>query len=142
MEALGGLNPSFLRLPGGNNIEGEDPPYLWYWNQTIGPLTDRPGRPGTWNYENTDGLGLVEYMWWCQDLGMEPLLAVWSGLYLDETVISNETLGVYVQFALDELEFLMGSTNTTYGSLRESLGYPEPFQINYLEVRSHAIMSG
>lgn len=48
MEALAGLNPSFLRLPGGNNLEGNDPPYRWIWNQTIGPLTDRPGRPGTW----------------------------------------------------------------------------------------------
>jgi hypothetical protein len=32
------------------------------WNNTIGPLTNRPGRPGTWGYENTDGLGLVEYL--------------------------------------------------------------------------------
>lgn len=56
MEALAQLNPSFLRLAGGNNIEGIDPPNLWYWNQTIGPLTDRPGRPGTWGYENTGKL--------------------------------------------------------------------------------------
>ena len=34
----------------------------WKWNQTLGPLTERPGRPGTWGYENTDGLGLVEYL--------------------------------------------------------------------------------
>lgn len=31
MEALAGLNPSFLRLAGGNNIEGNEAPYLWYW---------------------------------------------------------------------------------------------------------------
>lgn len=62
MDALSELNPSFLRMPGGNNIEGEDPPYLYYWNLTLGPLIDRPGRPGTWGYENTDGLGLVEYL--------------------------------------------------------------------------------
>lgn len=48
MEALKGLNPSFLRFPGGNNLEGNDPPYRWKWNETIGRLTDRPGRPGTW----------------------------------------------------------------------------------------------
>lgn len=65
---------------------------------------------------------------------MEPVLAVWSGLYLDQTVISNSSLQVYVQYALDELEFLMGSTDTTYGASRASLGYPEPFPIKYVEV--------
>lgn len=58
MNALAALNPSFLRLPGGNNLEGNDAPYLWYWNDTIGPLTDRPGRPGTWDYENTVSLNV------------------------------------------------------------------------------------
>lgn len=160
MEALAGLNPSFLRLPGGNNLEGDDPPYLWYWNRTIGPLTDRPGRPGTWGYENTDGLGLIEvgipvtphimhasltspqYMHWCQDLGMEPILAVWAGLYLDGTIISNASLQYYVQYALDELEFLMGSTDTTYGALRAQLGYPEPFQVNFVEVGNEDNLNG
>lgn len=134
MEALAGLNPSFLRMPGGNNIEGNSPPYYWKWNETIGPLQDRPGRPGTWNYQNTDGLGLVEYLWWCQDLGMEPVLAVWAGYYLDGTVIPEDVLGPYVQEALEELEFLMGDASTTYGALRISLGYSEPFSINYVEV--------
>lgn len=138
MEALIELNPSFFRLPGGNNLEGEDPPYLWYWNQTIGPLTDRPGRPGTWGYENTDGLGLIEYLLWNEDIGAEPIFAVWSGLYLDGTVISNSSLEVYIQYALDELEFLLGSTDTTYGALRASLGYPDPFSINYVEVNNTA----
>ena len=64
---------------------------------------------------------------------MEPILAVWDGLYLDGTIISNASIGVYVQYALDELEFLMGSTDTQYGALRASLGYPDPFQINYVE---------
>lgn len=27
------------------------------------------------------GLGLLEYMYFCEDLGMEPIMAVWSGLY-------------------------------------------------------------
>lgn len=60
--------------------------------------------------------------------------AVWSGLYLDGTVISNASLGAYVQYALDELEFLMGDASTTYGAQRIALGYTEPFQINYVEV--------
>lgn len=31
MEALAELNPSFLRMAGGNNVEGNEAPYLWYW---------------------------------------------------------------------------------------------------------------
>ncbi|KAI5208986.1 putative vacuolar segregation protein [Aureobasidium subglaciale] len=140
--ALKELNPKFLRFPGGNNLEGDDPPYLWYWNETIGPLKDRPGRPGTWGYQNTDGLGLIEYLHWCQDLELEPILAVWDGFYLSGPVTPQDELGVWIQFALDELEFLMGSTSTTYGALRASLGYPEPFQINYVEIGNEDNLGG
>ena len=79
-------------------------------------------------------------MHWCQDLELEPILAVWDGFYLSGPVTPQSELGVWIQFALDELEFLMGSTSTKYGALRASLGYPEPFQINYVEVNSsHAL---
>jgi alpha-N-arabinofuranosidase len=53
-------------------MEGQAPPNHWKWYNTIGPLKDRAGRQGTWDYHNTDGLGLVEYMQWCDDLKMEP----------------------------------------------------------------------
>lgn len=65
-------------MPSGNNLEGNSSPNLWKWNQTIGSPLNRPGRPGTWGYYNTDGLGLIEYIHWAQDLGAEPILAVWS----------------------------------------------------------------
>ena len=42
------LNPKFLRFPGGNNLEGYSIDQRWKWNETIGPLIDRPGRAGTW----------------------------------------------------------------------------------------------
>lgn len=40
----------------------------------------------------------------------------------------------YVQDALNELEFITGDTSTTYGAIRASLGYPDPWTINYVEV--------
>lgn len=134
METLAALNAKHFRIPGGNNIEGNEPPNRWAWNLTLGDLTQRPGRLGTWGYENTDGVGLVEYMLWCQDLNLEPVLAVWSGLYLDGTVIPEDELGAYVQDTLNELEFLMGDESTTYGAQRIALGYTDPFVIKYLEV--------
>ena len=61
-QAIQDINGKFLRFPGGNNLEGQSSPYRWKWNETIGSLIDRPGRPGTWGYYNTDGFGLLEMM--------------------------------------------------------------------------------
>ncbi|OBT39861.1 hypothetical protein VE00_09722 [Pseudogymnoascus sp. WSF 3629] len=140
MAGLKDLNPSFLRMPGGNNIEGDIFGYRWKWNETIGPLSQRPGRPGTWGYANTDGLGLVEYLQWCEDLDTEPILAVWSGVYLNgydndhPYDIPKEEIGLYVQEALDELEFILGDVHTKFGALRASLGYPRPWKLKYVEI--------
>ena len=60
-ELVTDLNPKYLRMPGGNNMEGSNG-YWWQWDQTLGDLKNRPGRPGTWGYMNTDGFGLLEMM--------------------------------------------------------------------------------
>jgi alpha-N-arabinofuranosidase len=49
-QALYDMKPKFLRFPGGNNIEGISVQTRWKWWKTIGPLKDRPGRIGNWNY--------------------------------------------------------------------------------------------
>ncbi|KAH2328708.1 hypothetical protein KXW30_005350 [Aspergillus fumigatus] len=134
MQAMKDFGPKFLRFPGGNNLEGDTIDGRWKWNETIGPLKDRPGRATTWGYQETGGMGLVEYMEWCDDLGIEPILAVWAGLALNGDVVPEDELHVYVQDALDELEFLTGSVETKYGALRASVGHPEPWVIRYVEV--------
>jgi alpha-L-arabinofuranosidase len=68
-QALAGTNPGVWRFPGGNNLEGLAWDQRWKWNETIGPLEDRPGRSADWGYPNTDGLGLVEYLNWAEDIG-------------------------------------------------------------------------
>ncbi|TVY83677.1 Alpha-L-arabinofuranosidase A [Lachnellula suecica] len=137
MDALKDLNPSFFRIPGGNNIEGDSYHYPWRWNETLGPLAERPGRPGTWGYENTDGLGLVEYLNWCTDLSITPVLAVWAGMYLgDEAdhILTAAELAPWVDDTLDELEFILGPSSSTFGALRTSLGYREPWDLKYVEI--------
>ncbi|KAI7970260.1 hypothetical protein EIK77_000262 [Talaromyces pinophilus] len=53
---------------------------------------------------------------------------------------TNNTLTItfdskpYIDDTLNQLEFLMGGLNTPYGSWRASLGYPKPWQINYVEI--------
>lgn len=136
MNALKSSNASFLRFPGGNNLEGDvgAGATRWTWNNTIGPLPQRPGRLGDWTYLNTDGLGLNEYFEWCQDLTMEPILAVWDGHYLDDKVTSRANLQPYIDDALNELEYVTGSVSTKYGALRSEHGYPDPWPLKYVEI--------
>jgi alpha-N-arabinofuranosidase len=105
--ALLNMNTKYIRLPGGNNMEGNGSPYEWKWNETIGPLTARPGRPGTWCDINTDGFGILEMMQMAQDLGLEVILGIWAGLYLDGEIIPQASLQRYVDSVMNELEFLL-----------------------------------
>ncbi|KAL2126830.1 hypothetical protein VTI74DRAFT_171 [Chaetomium olivicolor] len=142
MEALAELNPKFLRLPGGNMLEGLTTKAWWKWNETIGPLKDRRGMAGVWGYQLTTGLGLVEYMQWCEDLNLEPIVAVWDGLALDGTFIAEADLKPYVQSALDELEFLTGDVSTKWGAVRASLGHPKPWTVKYVEIGNEDWLAG
>nr|QEI10540.1 GH51 alpha-L-arabinofuranosidase [Evansstolkia leycettana] len=128
------IKPSFLRFPGGNNLEGASPADRWKWNATIGPVVDRPGRQGDWGYPNTDALGLDEYLYWCEDMGMEPVLAVWSGLSLGGGIVSGSALDPYVDDIMNELEYLLGDMSTAGGRLRAQNGRTEPWPIKHVEV--------
>jgi alpha-L-arabinofuranosidase len=48
-------------------LEGNNNKTWWDWKDSIGPLKDRPGFPGVWGYQQTNGLGLVEYLEWAED---------------------------------------------------------------------------
>jgi alpha-L-arabinofuranosidase len=135
MRKMAGLNPSFLRMPGGNYLEGNTIGERYQWKQTIGPIEKRSGHPGTWGYRSDDGLGLLEFLEWCQDLHMQPLLAVWAGYALDGTHVNpGADLQPYVQDALDEIQYVTGATNTTWGAQRAAAGHPAPFPLQYVEV--------
>ena len=43
-------------------------------------------------------------------------------------------LTLFVDDALDELEFVTGSTKTKWGAVRAKLGHPAPFPLQYVEV--------
>ena len=84
----------------------------------------------------------MEFLDWCIDMGMAPVLAVWSGLTLGGGVISGEPLQPYIDDTLNELEFLLGDTNTTWGSLRAQYGHSEPYDIPMLEIGNEDNLSG
>jgi alpha-N-arabinofuranosidase len=63
------------------------------------------------------------------------LLAIWAGYALDGThVHPGADLQPYVQDALDEIQYVTGGTNTTWGGQRAADGHPAPFPLQYVEV--------
>lgn len=135
MQMLVDLKPKFLRFPGGNYLEGNTIATRFNWKKTIGPLNQRPSHPCPWGYRSSDGMGLLEFLEWCQDMGAEPVLAVYAGYSLDgQHVNPGPDLEPYVQSALEEIQYVTGSTNTPWGAERAKDGHPEPFVLRYVEI--------
>ena len=143
MDKLAAMKPGFLRMPGGNYLEGATVATRFAWKTTIGPIEQRPGHWGPWGYRSDDGLGLYEYLMWCEKLNMQPLLAVYGGYSLDGTFIApGSALAPYVQDALDEIQFVTGASTTTWGAKRAAMGHPAPFRLNYVEIGNEDFFDG
>ncbi|KIJ30509.1 glycoside hydrolase family 51 protein, partial [Sphaerobolus stellatus SS14] len=140
-ETLLAMAPSFFRFPGGNNL-GQTAAQRWIWNNTIGPLVDRPGRVGDWGYVNTDGIGLLEYLLWIEDMGMQPIMAVWAGYSLNGASIAANGLTPFIQAAKDQIDFVIGDpVKNAMGAKRAALGHPAPFTLNFVEVGNEDFFS-
>ena len=119
MDKLAVMQPKFLRLPGGNYLEGDHIADRFDWKKTIGPWVDRPTHMSPWRYRSSDGMGLLEFLEWCEDLKMQPVLAVYAGYSLaGEHVDPGPALEPYVQDALEEIEYVTGSADTKWGAER------------------------
>jgi alpha-N-arabinofuranosidase len=80
-------------------------------------------------------MGLLEFLEWCEDLKIEPVLAVYAGYSLaQEHVEPGPALEPYVQDALDEIEYVTGGTNTKWGAERAKNGHAAPFPLHYVEI--------
>jgi alpha-N-arabinofuranosidase len=135
MQMLVDLKPGFLRFPGGNYLEGGTIASRFDWKKTLGPLTERPGHPAPWGYRSTDGMGLMEFLLWCEDMGAEPVLGVYAGYSLGgQYAKPGPELEPFVQDALDEIEYVTGPVTSTWGARRAKDGHPAPFKLRYVEV--------
>jgi alpha-L-arabinofuranosidase len=135
MEKLAAMRPKFLRLPGGNYLEGDHISERFEWKKTIGPWVNRPTHISPWNYHSSDGMGLLEFLEWCEDLKIQPVLAVYAGYSMkQEHVEPGPELEPYVQDALDEIEYVTGDANSKWGAERVKNGHPAPFALTYVEI--------
>jgi alpha-N-arabinofuranosidase len=136
MELLAGMKPQFLRFPGGNYLEGNNFENRFNWKATIGPIEERKGHMSPWGYRSTDGVGLLEFLYWCEDLGMEPIVGIYAGMHLDQgrTTITGDALKPFVEEGLQEIEYVMGDASTEWGARRAKDGHPAPFKLRYVEI--------
>src|SRR4029434_5454410 len=67
---------------------------------------------------------------------MEPILAGYAGVHIDNgaRIITGDELKPHVRDALDEIEYVTGSTSTTLGALRAKDGHPQPFKLRFVEI--------
>lgn len=132
-EKVKAMKPAFMRFPGGCFVEGEFLANRVKWKETIGDVAERPGRYNLWGYRSTDGLGMFEYLQFCEDVGAEPLFVINCGMAHKDHVAMADMAPV-VQDALDGIEYCNGPVTSTWGAKRAAAGHPEPFHLKYLEV--------
>ncbi|WP_103349266.1 LamG-like jellyroll fold domain-containing protein [Amycolatopsis sp. CA-128772] len=134
-QKLAAMKLGLFRVPGGNYLEGNTLDTRFAWKNTTGPLEQRPGHQNTaWGYWSTDGFGILDYLKLSEDIGAQPLLALFAGYTLNGQHVDQADYPAYVQEALDEIEYAIGDSSTTWGAKRIADGHPAPFDLHYVEV--------
>ena len=148
-EALEGLQPKFMRFPGGCVVHGGGDGFwnTYRWKTTIGPKEQRRGLKNTWGYHQSMGLGYYEYFQFCEDMGMEPLPILPCGVSCQGTnggwnmwphqaqdACPMEDMEEWTQDALDLIEWANGDVTTPWGKKRAEQGHPKPFNLKYLGI--------
>jgi alpha-L-arabinofuranosidase/regulation of enolase protein 1 (concanavalin A-like superfamily) len=147
-EKIAAMKPSFVRFPGGcvTNVGTfrtyEESGYTdrrrtYQWKETIGPVEQRPTNWNFWGYNQSYGIGYLEYFELAEDLGAEPLPVVSVGAngcggagipeLHDPAMIDR-----WVDDTVDLIEFANGGTDTEWGAKRAALGHPEPFGLDMI----------
>jgi alpha-L-arabinofuranosidase len=149
-QTLADLHPGVMRFPGGCVVEGNTLGTRYNWKNTLGKPENRPYNENRWNYEfkyrltpdyyQSYGLGFFEFFQLCEDIGAEPLPVLSCGLACqfacqgDQCKVPLDSLGSYVQSALDLIEFANGSATSTWGKIRADMGHPAPFNMKLIAI--------
>ena len=149
-QALADLQPKFMRFPGGCVVHGGGDGFwdTYRWKTTIGPKETRRGLKNTWGYHQSMGLGYYEYFQFCEDLGMEPVPILPSGVSCQGTnggwnmwptqaqdVVPMSEMDEWVAEAIDLIEWANGDPATNkWAKMRADAGHPAPFNLKYLGI--------
>ena len=136
MKLMADMQPTFIRLPGGNYVEGGRFSDRFNWKQMIGPADQRPGHMGCWGYRSSDGFGLPEYLLWCKQLDAEPVLALFAGYVLngDHFKAAARRWRSTRRKHWRRSNTSAGPADSEWGKKRAADGFPEPFKLRYVEI--------
>ena len=149
-QALADLHPKFMRFPGGCVVHGGGDGFwnTYRWKTTIGPKEQRKQMKNTWGYHQSMGLGYFEYFQFCEDLGMEPVPILPSGVSCQganggwnmwptqaQDVVPMSEMDEWVAEAIDLIEWANGDPATNkWAKMRADAGHPKPFNLKYLGI--------
>jgi alpha-N-arabinofuranosidase len=113
LAALREMDMSVVRYPGGNFVSG------YHWEDGVGPRDQRPRKLElAWNSIETNQFGTNDFLDFCRELKVEPMLGCNFGTgTLDE--VAN-----YV-------EYCNAPAGTKYADLRKAHGYEQPHGVKY-----------
>lgn len=139
-QAIADMKPGFLRFPGGclvhcGSLCSEDRNSMYRWKNTLGNIENRPARSSNWHYHQTLGLGYFEYFLFCEQIGAKPLPVIPAGF--DPHTQNAAPMGEmqeWIEEALDLIEFANGPAESRWGAIREKMGHPKPFGMEYLAI--------
>lgn len=136
-QMIADLKPGFVRFPGGCVVEGGSVETAYNWKLTVGPLEQRQERWGPWMYRRTHGMGLYEYLQFCEDLGADPLWVGFVGqtcIFRQRENVPMEEMGWVRDGFLDIMEYANGPIDSKWGKMRAEAGHPAPFGLEYVEI--------
>ncbi|MCR2805175.1 alpha-L-arabinofuranosidase C-terminal domain-containing protein [Paenibacillus soyae] len=109
------LNAGMMRLAG-NYISA------YHWEHGVGPVLERPVMYNeAWGGWTSKYFGTDEFIQFCRELRVEPLICVNDGSGTPEE-------------AAQWIEYCNGGADTPMGALRAANGYPEPYNVRYWEI--------
>jgi alpha-L-arabinofuranosidase len=113
LDLLKQLNPPLIRYPGGNFASG------YHWEDGIGPKSKRPYRhDAAWQADESNLVGTDEFLTFCEQMNIEPLLVVNDGSG------SAEEAARWVAYCNDP-------ESTEQGKRRAANGHANPYNVKY-----------
>jgi len=137
VQMLEGLKPAFMRWPGGCVVEGATVENRIKWKETLGDPAQRKGEFMKWGYRNTYGFGYHEFLQLCEDFKMDGMFVANVGLaceFNNGDYCSEDSVELFIQDALDAVEYALGDATTTWGAKRAVAGHPKPFALKYVQI--------
>jgi len=136
-QMIADLKPGFVRFPGGCVVEGGTVETAYNWKLTVGPVEGRQERWGPWNYRRTQGMGLFEYVQFCEDLRAEPLYVGFCGqtcIFREREHVPMDQMDWVRDNFLDVVEYANGPADSKWGALRAKAGHAAPFGLKFVEI--------